>query len=282
MPNTRLTLIDSVNGNVSVVTTDSNGDYQFDAVVTGAFYLVIAEREGYNFSPQIFEVNHFAENLDLDFAASPNSPRPVDDFDGDGKTDLAVFRPTEGNWYILNSQDNSVRTVQFGLNGDIPIASDYDGDHRADIAVYRPTDGNWYRLNSSDGQFSSVRFGTQEDKPIPADFDGDGKTDLAVYRPSSGVWHKLNSTDGHYSAVKFGIETDIPVVADYDSDGKADLSVFRGGTWYRLRSTDGQINVFQFGIAEDKPVKCGFRWRRTNRHSGLSSVKRSMVLAGIE
>ena len=67
LPNTRLTLIDTVNGNVNVVTTDANGDYEFEAVVTGAFYLVIAEREGYNFAPQIFEVNHFEENLNLDF-----------------------------------------------------------------------------------------------------------------------------------------------------------------------------------------------------------------------
>ena len=160
LPNTRLTLIDTISGKYQVVTTDANGDYEFDAVVTGAFYLVVAEREGYNFAPQIFEVNHFDENLNLDFLASPNAPRPVDDFDGDGKTDLAVFRPNEGNWYILNSQDNSVRTVQFGLDGDIPVSSDYDGDNKADLAVYRPTEGNWYRLNSSDGQFYSVHFGT--------------------------------------------------------------------------------------------------------------------------
>ena len=52
LPNTRLTLIDTINGDVNVVTTDANGDYEFDAVVTGAFYLVVAEREGYNFAPQ--------------------------------------------------------------------------------------------------------------------------------------------------------------------------------------------------------------------------------------
>ena len=105
-------MIDTVNGDVNVVTTDANGDYEFEAVVTGAFYLVVAEREGYNFAPQIFEINHFEENLNLDFLASPNAPRPVNDFDGDGKTDLAVFRPDEGNWYILNSQDNSVKTIR--------------------------------------------------------------------------------------------------------------------------------------------------------------------------
>lgn len=258
LPNTRLTLINTVGGDVNVVMTDANGNYEFESVTTGAFYLVVAEREGYDFAPQIFEVNHFGQNLKLDFLASPNSPRPVDDFDGDGKSDLAVFRPDEGNWYILNSQDNSVETVNFGLNGDIPVASDYDGDGRADIAVYRPTNGNWYRLDSSDGEFHAIHFGSAEDIPVPADFDGDGKIDLAVFRPSNGIWHRLNSSDGHYSQTQFGISTDQPIAADYDSDGKADLGVFRNGTWFRLRSSDSQVEIFQFGLENDKPLTVDF------------------------
>lgn len=258
LPFARLTLIDTVSGDTAVVTTDANGDYEFEEVLTGNFYLVVAEREGYNFAPQIHQVNHFGDNLNLDFLATPNAPRPVLDFDGDGKTDLSVFRPEEGNWYILQTQDNSLKTVQFGVNGDIPVASDYDGDEKADIAVYRPTEGNWYRLNSSNGEFKAIHFGTSGDISVPADFDGDGKTDLAVYRPSTGVWHRLNSTDGRYYSIKFGISTDQPIAADYDSDGKADLTVFRDGTWYRLRSIDSQVQAFQFGIANDKPLAVDF------------------------
>ncbi len=257
LPNTNLTLIDTF-GDIRTATTDAQGNYRFNNVRTGSFYIVFAERDGYNFSPAAAQVTFLDQNLDVDFTASPNSPRPVQDFDGDGKSDLAVFRPAEGNWYILQSQNNALKVVNFGVNGDVPLAEDFDGDNRADIAVYRPSDGNWYRLNSSNGAFSAVKFGLAEDKPVPADYDGDGKTDIAVYRPSNGVWHRLDSSNGNYSSVQWGISTDKPVPADFDSDGKADLTVFRNGTWYRQNSSNGQTSVEQFGSDGDAPMAADF------------------------
>jgi hypothetical protein len=130
----------------------------------------------------------------------------VADFDGDGRTDAAVFRPSNGVWYIQRSRDGFY-AVAFGAPEDKPVVGDYDGDGKADIAVFRPSNGVWYQLRSRDG-FAAAQFGISTDKAVPADYDGDGKTDLAVYR--DGNWYFLNSTNG-FAAFGFGTATDKPV-----------------------------------------------------------------------
>ena len=64
------------------------------------------------------------------------------DYDGDGKTDIAVWRPADGNWYILRSSDGGWSGTQWGAPGDMPVPGDFDGDGKTDIAVWRPSDGD--------------------------------------------------------------------------------------------------------------------------------------------
>jgi hypothetical protein len=44
------------------------------------------------------------------------------DYDRDGRTDFAVWRPADGNYYIIRSSNGVIQQTQWGLPGDIPIA----------------------------------------------------------------------------------------------------------------------------------------------------------------
>jgi len=171
------------------------------------------------------------------------------DFDGDGKTDVSIFRPENGNWWVFNSGAQTISVIQFGIATDQLAPADYDGDGKTDHAVFRS--GTWYLLRSRDG-FTAIQFGLPGDIPQSGDFDGDGKDDVAVYRPTGGIWYILASRDG-FSGIQFGISTDRPVAADYDGDGRTDIAVYRDGVWYVNRSRDGFMAA-QFGLPDDKPV----------------------------
>jgi hypothetical protein len=179
------------------------------------------------------------------------------DFDGDRKSDISVFRPSSGVWY-LNRSGAGFTAFAFGLNGDKPVSADYDADGRADAAVYR--NGVWYRLLSASSSTDVIAFGLAGDIPTPADFDGDNRADVAVFRPSNGVWYWLSSATGGFASVRFGSSGDVPLTGDYDGDGRDDINLFRPatGTWYRLNSSNGGFVAMNFGLLGDKPVAGDF------------------------
>lgn len=181
-----------------------------------------------------------------------NAKNKVADFDGDFKTDLSHFRPSNGGWYIENSSDTTSIFYQFGIGSDVRAPADYDGDGKTDIAVYRPSQGTWYVAKSSGG-VGIYQFGINGDIPVPGDFDADGKADYAVFR--NGLWYIQQSKLG-FRVNQWGMAGDKPQVGDFDNDGKTDLAVWRPSTgiWYILPSTTSIMRAVQFGIGTDIPV----------------------------
>jgi hypothetical protein len=153
-----------------------------------------------------------------------------------GMTNIAVYRPSNGKWYVYGQTP-----VWWGMPNDVPVQGDYDGDGVTDFAVYRPSNGKWY----VEGE-ATVWWGLPGDIPIPGDYDGDFNDDIAVYRPSNGKWYIKGETP-----IWWGMTGDIPVPGDYDGDGRMDIAVYRpsNGKWYVY----GQSPI-KWGISGDIPI----------------------------
>jgi glucose/arabinose dehydrogenase len=180
------------------------------------------------------------------------------DFDGDAKTDLAVWRSAaQAQWLVINSSTNNLTTTVWGTINDVIVPGDYDGDFKTDHAVWRPSTGSWFIRNSSNGTTTNQGWGVSSDIPVPGDYDGDGKTDIAIWRPSTGAWFIINSSNSSVSVFGWGVSTDKVVPGDYDGDGKTDIAAWRPstGAWHIINSSTNTASVFGWGISGDVPVQ---------------------------
>jgi len=159
------------------------------------------------------------------------------DFDGDGKSDPAVYQESTGDWYVkLSGGDYAlVRVIGFGGEGWKAMAGDYDGDGKSDPAIYQESTGNW-RIKFSGSGYSelSTNLGGLGYTPVSGDFNGAGCSDLAVYREATGYWLIIYLETEAPVSVDFGADGYAPVTGDYTGDGATDLALYQEftGNWF--------------------------------------------------
>lgn len=263
-----------INLSVAAVRYDFDGDGKTDPTVIrflpdGPMYWYTAKSTGGTSVTQ-WGFDIFGDGVS-DWAANA-------DYDGDGKTDLAVWRepisqpqPAFGEqafFYILYSATGTYAAIPWGRSRnsnyqDFPYRGDYDGDGKEDVAIARQTNGTvtknyYYILQSRDG-YRVKQFGNSGDYNVPGDYDGDGKTDFAVARVNSQNrydYYIERSSDGSWQTATFGNRFSDFVIrnADFDGDGKTDITVWGGnnqgggsGMWSWIRSSDGAAESIRWG-----------------------------------
>ncbi len=170
------------------------------------------------------------------WGGTPAANRYHTDFNGDGTSDIAIFRPSSGLWAV-----RGITRAYFGTSSDSPVPGDYNGDETTDIGIFRESSGLW-AVNG----VTRTYFGGISDLPVPGDYEGNGTAGVAIYRSSSGLWAIRGVTRAY-----FGGSADSAVPGYYGPEGKKTIGIFRpaSGLW----ALKGVTRTY-FGGPSDSPV----------------------------
>ncbi|HET8945982.1 MAG TPA: FG-GAP-like repeat-containing protein [Candidatus Polarisedimenticolia bacterium] len=183
------------------------------------------------------------------------------DFNGDGRSDLAVYAEAAGTWWVGLSTGTGFAFAPWGGHAGGPggwtdaAAGDFTGDGRADLAQVRPADGTIEVLRSTGSGFAPSAWATLASGGgigalLAADFDGDGLDDVATLGAVPGTegatWWVGLSTGSAFSAAPWGTLQPAGgwsrhLVGDFDADGRMDVADYlltRGEWWVGLSRTD--------------------------------------------
>jgi hypothetical protein len=245
----------------SLAVSDFNGDHQPDLVVAsedcndigcGSHVFVMLGRGGGRFQSAVIYGTYIQP--ESEFVAAG-------DFNGDGKSDLAVIT-WNGISVLLGGGDGNFQSA--GIYGAGPIAhslqvGDFNGDNKLDLAVANSGSANIsVLLGKGDGSFQpavNYNAGSSPYSLAAGDFNGDGKLDLvAVNADSNTVAVLAGNGDGTFKpaiSYRVGSSPRSVVAGDFNGDGRLDLAVADSGGISVLLNTCASAGV-HLDIARSK------------------------------
>lgn len=196
-----------------------------------------------------------------------DGPNYTGDLNGDGKTDVFMWRDSNKDWTVNLSSGAgftmNVWTGAWGSDGPTFVA-DLNGDRRTDVFMWRDSDKSWMVNLSTGSGFNMQRWvgGWGSDGPVRVgDFNGDGRADVMMWRASDASWTVNLSTGSGFTQQRWYGFGGMPThVGDLDGNGKSDIfmwseaeklwlvnlstgSGFVTRRWAGAWGSDGPINV---------------------------------------
>ncbi len=189
------------------------------------------------------------------------------DFNGDGRTEIGLFRPDE-NKFLYDLDFDGKPDLSFMLStmewGDVALIGDWNGDGVDTPGYYRPSDSTWHLRNENKtggDDFAVTIPGAPGLIPLSGDWNADGYDTFGYYLPSTGEVYLMSALSPNGSFT-WAYQTDvgaIPVAADWYGFGRDTLAFVKEGQW-SLRPNNiycafpNPIPPIGYGNPDDTPV----------------------------